>query len=235
MLGFILSKLNLLILVVAIAAIIVFFTAGLSDIIVGKSADLLLKRFAEKTSTVASSQSYCFSDSFYLPKSLNVGGEEVNYVITADVQKIPIDPNDPSKTMNVVIFSLYQRRDFVKHYSDPAHVPSAISAFSVRTNANIYMFNPTYTGTYTDDPIIMKSPGNSEGDFVIDTEAANNARNTVIFLKQKIRGQDYFYLFACDNALCFDVKNEFSKSLTDDAPEATYDVTEPNKEGAFSC
>ena len=46
MLGFILSKMNLLILVVAIAAIIVFFTIGLSDIVLEKESNLLLNRLA---------------------------------------------------------------------------------------------------------------------------------------------------------------------------------------------
>ena len=96
MLGFILSKLNLLILVVAIAAIIVFFTVGLSDIVLEKEGNLLLNRLTKKSFTVASSPSYCFSDSFFLPRNLNVSGEEFVYIIKADVQEIRLDPSNPS-------------------------------------------------------------------------------------------------------------------------------------------
>src|SRR3989344_2042187 len=209
MLGFILSKMNLLILVVAIAAIIVFFTIGLSDIVLEKESNLLLNRLAKKSFTVASSPSYCFSDSFFLPSGLNVSGEDFVYVIKADVQEISIDPSDPnSEKLNSIIFSLYPRRDFVKQYRDPNYVPKAISAASIRTKAKVYMFNDDYLGTYSGNPHL---------------------------LKQQLKGIDYLYIFACDNTLCEAVKNLFSKELSSAAPDAAFNPAEANGEGAFSC
>jgi hypothetical protein len=231
MLGFILSKMNLLILVVAIAAIIVFFTIGLSDIVLEKESNLLLNRLAKKSFTVSSSPAYCFSDSFYLPRGLNVSGDEFVFVIKADVQEINIDSSDPnSEKINAIIFSLYPRREFVKQYRDPNYVPKAISAASVRTKAKVYMFNEDYAGTYSGNPLILKQPGSSSGDFVVDTEAVPVSKNTFVFLKQKLKGIDYLYIFACDNTVCDAVKDQFSQQLP---AEASFNSSDPH--GAFSC
>ena len=236
MLGFILSKMNLLILVVAIAAIIVFFTIGLSDIVLEKESNMLLNRLAKKTFTVSSSPSYCFSDSFYLPRGLNVSGADFVFVIKADVQEINVTPSDPnSEKINSIIYSIYPRREFVKQYKDPNYVPKAISAASLRTKAKVYMFNDDYTGTYSGNPHLLKQPGTSNGDFVVDTEAVPVSKNTLVFLKQKLKGIDYLYVFACDNSVCDAVKNQFSKEIASATPEAAFNPTEPNGEGAFSC
>src|SRR3989344_1157491 len=224
MLGFILSKLNLLVLVVAIAAIIVFFTVGLSDIVLEKEANLLLNRLTKKSFTVASSPSYCFSDSFYLPRNLNVSGEEFVYIIKADVQEISSDPSDPnSEKVNSIIFSVYPRREFIKKYADSDNVPEAISAASFRTKAKVYLFNQDYDGTYLGDPIIIKQPDvPSTYEFIADTEAIPTSVNTFVFLKQKLKGQDYLYIFACDNTLCEAVKDQFSVNITAEVPEASF-------------
>src|SRR3989344_9162675 len=231
MLGFILSKMNLLILVVAIAAIVVFFTIGLSDIVLEKEANLLLNRLTKKSFTVASSPSYCFSDSFSIPRGLAVSGDEFVFVIKADVQEINIDSSDPnSEKLNSIIFSIYPRRDFVKQYRDPAYIPKAISAASIRTKAKVYMFNDDYAGTYSGNPHLLKQPGASNGDFVVDTESIPVSKNIFVFLKQKLKGIDYLYIFACDNSVCDAVKNEFSKEITSVTPEAAFNPTEPNGE-----
>ena len=82
---------NLLILVVAVAAIIVFFIAGFSTIILEWDAGHIINRLSKKTFTVASSSAYCFSDSFFLPRNINVSGEDFIFVMKADVQEINID------------------------------------------------------------------------------------------------------------------------------------------------
>ena len=232
MLGFILSKLNLLILVVAIAAIIVFFTVGLSDIVLEKEGSLLLNRLTKKSFTVASSPSYCFSDSFFLPRNLNVSGEEFVYIIKADVQEISLDPSNPgSEKINSIIFSLYPRREFIKKYSSPDYIPKAISASSFRTRAKVYLFNQDYDGTYSGDPHLIKQPGETTSyEFVVDTEAIPTNTNTFVFLKQKLKGLDYLYIFACDNTVCDAVKDTFSTRLP---AEASFNPSDEH--GAFSC
>ena len=171
-----------------------------------------------------------------IPRGLAVSGDEFVFVIKADVQEINIDSSDPnSEKLNSIIFSIYPRRDFVKQYRDPNYVPKAISAASIRTKAKVYMFNDDYLGTYSGNPHLLKQPGISNGDFIVDTESSSVSKNTIVFLKQKLKGIDYLYIFACDNTLCEAVKNLFSKELSSAAPDAAFNPAEANGEGAFSC
>ncbi|MFH1696281.1 MAG: hypothetical protein ABH854_00020, partial [Candidatus Diapherotrites archaeon] len=70
MLGFILSKLNLLILVVAIFAIVAFFTTSLADVMKQKEAQEISTRVMSKANALVNSPTSCDSVPYNLPPHL---------------------------------------------------------------------------------------------------------------------------------------------------------------------
>src|SRR3989338_367764 len=94
MLGFILSKINLLILVTAIFAIVSFFALGLTDIVKNKEASSLVTRVAEKASAVVSSTTFCSGDSYDLDPEISIAGSDFYYVLKISKKRIKLDNGD---------------------------------------------------------------------------------------------------------------------------------------------
>src|SRR3989338_1542031 len=152
MLDFILSKLNLLILVTAIFAIVSFFAFGLTDIAKVKEATELASRIQEKSFALASSPSYCLSDAYFLPDELEIAGSSYYYVVK--VSKRTIDSG--SEPINILIFSIYPRDEMKKHFGDITYTPKAIAADSFRTKAEISLFSRNYAGSDYKDNVISQ-------------------------------------------------------------------------------
>lgn len=212
MLGFILSKVNLLILVVSVFAIVSFFLAGLSDLARINEARLLLDRVSQKAFALVSSPSYCFSDSFDLPRQIRVAGEDYYFVLKISVEKIekPL-PSGQSELVSVVIFSLHPRVDYLKHLSDSVRFPepASIAASSFRVAANVSLFSDNYVeGRYERSslgPSRLLSP-----DAVIVDPNAENPYNNVEFLKEIRNGVSFVYIFPCNVSGCEETKQRVS-------------------------
>ncbi len=93
MLGFTLSKLNLLILVMAIFTISSFFLFGLSETIVKKVAADLTTNHARSIYTMVNSETFCDSKVFYLPDSLDTSpsGRGGGYYYVFSVKALEYD------------------------------------------------------------------------------------------------------------------------------------------------
>ena len=215
MLGFILSKMNLLILVTAIFAIVGYFTLGLSDIaIVNESAELV-GRLREKAFALTSSPNYCFSDRYTLQDDLRVAGSTFYYVLKISKAQVQTDESD--EPVNILIFSIYPREEIKKFYSDSDYVPKAIAAESFRTKSELHLYSKQYNGTTYNDPVIETD------EFYADPQAIRKG-NGLEFIKEIHEGEAKFYVLLCEVGVCEAQKTEIGLQ-----------VHPGDEEGGFRC
>ena len=221
MLGFILSKLNLLILVVSIFAIVSFLAFSVSDLVKINEARLLLNRLSDQASSIVSSPSYCFSDSFDFPGRINVAGQEFYYVVKVSTQPINVinQTTQAQDQITLVIFSLYPRAEYVKYKRDTTGrtpEPPSIASSSFRTNAQVTLYSENYEGSqYTDADFgvgggisrVQKIEG-TDG-IIIDPNTVD-PHNTVEFLKEIRSGIQYIHIFPCGSVECEVIKRDAS-------------------------
>ncbi|MBI4044393.1 MAG: hypothetical protein HY392_01670 [Candidatus Diapherotrites archaeon] len=240
MLGFILSKINLLILVIAIFAIVSFFTLGLTDLAKINEARLLLDRVSQKSFALVSSPSYCFSDSFDLPRFIRVAGEDLYYVLKISVETIE---KEEGEDVSVVIFSIHPRLEYVKYAKkERDKEPPSIAASSFRTTAQVALYSDEYLGdSYSVGApgLVDKSSdylGAMSGDIegIIVDPRATDQYNTVEFLKEIRKGVPYVYIFPCNSDTCGDLKEEVSRQACEDVDLVDCDNLGPD-EVWFNC
>lgn len=203
MLDFILSKLNLLILVTAIFAIISFFAIGLGDITKIKEANELASRVKEKTDSVANSNSYCDATFYPFPNDLRTAGGKFYYVMK--ISKTDIESS--TNPVNVLIFSVYRREDMRKEkVTQSDYKAKAIAADSFRTTAAIKLYGTQYEGTgYSGSPV--------EADEVFIDPQAENPMNGIDVIKEVQDGKLSVYIIGCESSLCSAYKTEIGKQV----------------------
>lgn len=197
MLGFILSKLNLLILVTSIFAIVSFFALGLGDITKVKEAGELATRVAEKTESITKSSTYCDSSIYPFPPDLRTAGSRFYYVMKISKAKIERD----NGAINVLIFSVYPREEIRKEkISNANYVAKAIASDSFRTDAQIYLYGLDYQGTGYGGTITDSAPDGLE-EIYIDPQA-ENPMNAIKMLKEISNGKRNLYVLGCESQIC---------------------------------
>ena len=205
MLGFILSKINLLILVFAIFAILSFFTLSLIDIVRVYEGHLVLEQLSSKAFSLVSSPSYCFSDSFDLPRSIVVGSNEFFYVVKISKQKVKTVVNGNDQTETIVIFSLIPRKEYLSFVKGNAKEPPSVAASAFRTSSVVRLFSRTYSGEVYDGTV--SEPTDDE---IIVDPSTKIPFETIEFRKEIISGQEHVYIFPCSGFYgnCEQVKHE---------------------------
>lgn len=108
MLGFSLSKLNLLIFVIALATIILFFSTGLTTVLTGQRAEQIIGRVSNNASSLVASETTCDSIIIHLPQYINVfSGEEIESSTgTPYLLRITSIPNPKGEDINYLVFSI---------------------------------------------------------------------------------------------------------------------------------
>lgn len=192
MLGFILSKMNLLILVTAIFAIVAFFTVGLIEITKVTQASDLVTRVTEKSFSMASSPSYCLKDRYVLDEDIRVSGAPFYYVLKISQEKVETKRGD---TVNVVIYSIYPRTEITKFYENSNYDPKAIAANSFRTKAEVFFYSQDYRGSFYDGDVTEQE------EIFLDPQAVVPA-NAIEFVKEIELGKPKLYIIGCNDALC---------------------------------
>lgn len=175
MLGFILSKMNLLILVVALFAIIAYFMFSLGEVVKQNEAQLMAQEFSKDVSTMLTSATYCDRITLTLRPYFAVLGQDRFYYIlkisSAD------DDNDP-ETGNFLIFSI-----------KPATEDYLVGAQSVRTFANIHLYNTVgFLSAEEADP--------EEG--IELNPQAEVPQNAFTVIKKVIKGEQHIYIIPCN-------------------------------------
>ncbi len=205
MLEFILSKMNLLILVMAMVAIIGFFTFGLVDITKVSEAGKLVSKIKETSFAFASSPSYCFSDAYILPDEIEVAGSSFYYVMR--ISKRVIEPEDGGPPINVLIFSMYPRDEMKKAMTED-YEPKAIAASSFRTKAEIHLWSKTYFDSGNGLSYEGDYEEHMDEDIFIDPQAVTPA-NAIEFVKEVEDGQPKLYVTVCGTSVLCSVAKEY--------------------------
>ncbi len=197
MLGFILSKMNLLILVVAIFAIVAFFTFGLADIIKIKESELVLDRVTKKAYALVNSPSYCDSAYHYLPRAITVTGEDFYYVMKISKGTIELAGGEDT---NILIFSVFSRKDQT----------NALAANSFRTKAAIWIFSKDYDGKEYSGSIENVCDSPDEGCSAVLDPQARGKQDALVLVKEVIGGLPILYVIPCNSEgnICEAVKEE---------------------------
>ena len=122
--GFALSKLNLLIFVIAVFSIITFFSFQLGKGLTNRYANDLVVSQSRIASDVVNSPNYCSSLQRFIPESFSTLGQS-EFLYTMKLSALPASGG--SSNVNWLIFSVSERRD-------PEHI---IAASSFQTTSRI--------------------------------------------------------------------------------------------------
>ena len=177
LLAFILSKMNLLILVTALAAIIVYFMFGLTDIVVSNSAQQIVNAKAEQALGIANSNKQCFSTQINMPYSIKYFGSSREYFYAMKISRIPEITKEGEN--NTLIFAIANRQ----------HMDKIIAAKSIDTDAEIVLFGIPDPETFE----LALQPSTS---IVIDPQAVTPITSFVL-VKETYSGENYLYAIAC--------------------------------------
>jgi len=217
MLDFILSKMNLLILVVAMFSIVAFFSAGLSDLVKVNEANLILRQVNSMAESIANSNSSCDTAAYYLPGSLNTGGADFYYIMKISKVKLA---NADGTSINNVIFSMFPRMKQQEGFA----------ANSFRTNAEVRIYSPDYIDRkyLTPDDYAERCANTESCSAVVDPQAQANLQplNAVVFIKERIADGpgyvDYLHIIPCNVARCDDKVTAVARTLIDRGPQGKF-------------
>lgn len=179
MIGFAISKLNLLIFVTAMFVIITYFTFGISDLMLSQRASFLAETYSKEASAIINSTAAGTQNTFtVLPSIEYFGGQEFFYVmkITAvEGEKVG------DKPVWHIIFSIASRKEQEK----------IIASKRVDTKAEPLICHQT-------DPSMpgITCPTQPGGSVVIDPQSKFQI-DSFIILKETHLGDDYVYITNC--------------------------------------
>lgn len=188
MMGYILSKINLLILVMSLFAIIAYFMFGVSSMAANYEAKLIVDKLARQAESLVSTETYCDSTQAVFPARIDVVGSSFYYAVIISTQEIPGTDND-----KFLIFSVTKR----------ANLSEVISSTKIRTNANIEIFSAIEEN---EDGVLVLISDNVEAaeQCIIDPQMAPSPYNKVIMKKEVKEGKQNLYIIPCstDVELC---------------------------------
>ncbi|MFH1587113.1 MAG: hypothetical protein ABID38_04610 [Candidatus Diapherotrites archaeon] len=215
MLGYILSKINLLIFVVAIFSIVTYFTFGLVEIVKADQSRLLLRESSKKLSSILSSSTTCEVVYDVFRPSVNVLERKNYYVVRVTTQEIMVD----DKAVDYLIYSMFDRREYI---DDPDEAKS-ITASSVRTMDSEINFYYWDNCDYTD--VCSRDWQDSE-EAIIDPQSTSQA-NTLIYVKELEGGITKLHVIPCSISSCGLAKTKVG--------EIVHPPNLPEEEGGFKC
>jgi len=182
MLGFTLSKLNLLILVTALFAIISFFMLSLADIVVSNLAQQMANDYTTAVQGIALGDNICRTSSTTVPESIQYFGglmpaQRFYYVLY--IKRYPPEGASEGKP-NSLIFQVASRREKEK----------IIATSSLELNATILLYDwDPVNDTFVEKDTIM-----------VDPESKGVAtKNSVYYVKEIFQGKKYLHIIACSS------------------------------------
>ncbi|MDD5163663.1 MAG: hypothetical protein PHD95_05660 [Candidatus ainarchaeum sp.] len=178
MLAFALSKMNLLILVTALFAIVAYFMFGLTDFFVASSATQMVNAKAEQALGIANSNKLCFSSPVNIPSAIKYFGGSKDFFYAMKISREP--ETTVSGENNTLIFSIVNRREQNR----------IIAAKSIDIDAEIILFEWSYDNATGIDALKQKNS------IVVDPQAAN-PQNSFMLIKETFKGKNYVYVISC--------------------------------------
>jgi hypothetical protein len=182
MLGFTLSKLNLLILVTATFAIVAYFMFGLTDVIISNAAQQTVNTYAEKAASVITSDSLCFKTEITVPQYITYfgsGREAQRFFYQMSISRHPEDYDEAQLTS--VIFGISDRKN-------PGKLRAA-SSVDVNAQVIFYDWNPTEID-------IVDETAKS---VILDPQSVEPVKDSLIIVKEVLAGKKYLHVIACSS------------------------------------
>ena len=186
MIGFILSKLNLLILVTAIFAIVAYFSFWLGESMVSQQALQIINRYARNAENVIFAPNQCNVTSVTIPAWINFFGniETGNrFFYLLDISKIEnVSTTAGGKPMNNLIVSVLDKK-----------TKNVVAAKSFGTTATIRLFswNPK-----NDELAELLPPDKNT---TLNPQSAPSPTNSVYLVKEIYNGEPFFYVIPCSS------------------------------------
>ncbi len=206
MLDFILSKLNMLILVTALFAIGTYFAFYLGQSLEQQQSNTVLSRVIEDVFGVVGSSSICHQVNLTLPPFINTlgrtdTGNKLYYLFR--VQRLEnVEAVDVSgRPVNSVIFSIRDKKD-----------GTILAAQSINTIANIMLFEWDSEATGS-DPVSIASPQTDGSVFVEMNPQAVSPENAVMIVKEVYNGQPTLFIIPCSTYVRFQCETNLGAAV----------------------
>ncbi len=180
MLGFTLSKLNLLLLAIAAGATVAYFMIIYIDASEAQAAQQLAQKLAQDAASLVNSSTYCDYLEFPLPGSLAVGGREFYYKIKISGLEARSETADPK---NYLIFSVIKRHEGRE---------SIVATSSVIASAEIRVFK------FGDETTLEPELAELEEGAILDPQAMPR-QNIIMLVKEIIGGEATIYAIPCSS------------------------------------
>lgn len=182
MLGFTLSKINLLILVTATFAIVAYFMFGLMDVVISEAAQQTIDAYAEKAANVVTSESLCFKTQATIPSHISYfGGMQPakRFFYVMHISRYP--ETHTEDYLSSLIFAISDRKD-----------PTKIRAASkIDVNAEIIF--------YDWDPTTINIIDNSVSTITLDPQSISPQKDSFMVVKEVLAGKNYLHIIACSS------------------------------------
>lgn len=194
MLGFILSKLNLLIFVTAIFVIVTFFMMHLGPLVIQNQANNLISKMTEITSSRVNSETHCSANKIKVPAEFSYfGGSAV--IGKRFFYKVRISKIEGESGKTIVIFKILERSS-----------NELRAAGQIETSANVRIFKWEQTDFSSED---VKTSTDVTLDSGPDYYAEIDPQKTyfsppdaLYIIKENYEGDVTLYLFTCPLELC---------------------------------
>ncbi len=177
MIGFVLSKMNLLILVIALFTIIAFFTFSLGDVVLQNQAKLIIERYTKTINTSLSSSTYCDRVVLNVPRYLTgFGGNRLFYklkISTVDTDKDPFNGN-------FLVFSVVDR----------GKENIIINAGSIKTDSQVHLYS-VEGGTN------WSKARNEEGESIELDPQSSTPVESFVLVKKVVEGKKNVFIVPC--------------------------------------
>lgn len=180
MLGFTLSKLNLLLLAIAASATVAYFMVIYIDASEAQAAQQLAQRLAQDAASLVNSSTYCDYLEFPLPASLSVGGKEFYYKLKISGLEAQSETANPK---NYLIFSVIRKREGRE---------SIVATSSVVASAEISIFG------FEDPTTLAPALADLQEGAILDPQAVPR-QNIIMLVKEIIGGTSHIYSIPCSS------------------------------------
>jgi hypothetical protein len=182
MLGFTLSKLNLLILVTALFAIIAFFLFSLTDLVVSNLAQQMVNDHCMTVDGLVKGELLCRTSNVTVPESIEYFGglaPSKRFYYVMHVKRFPEVPIEGE--LNTLIFQIASRKESDK----------IIATCSIDLNASIFLYE------WDSENDIMSEQSSLQ----LDPMSAGLAtKNSLVLVKERYSGRNYLHMIACSSS-----------------------------------
>lgn len=201
MMGFTLSKLNMLIFVTAIFVIVTFFMAHLAPLAIQVKANQQVNKVALLVSDKVYAQTVCAGGKILMPRDFTYFGSSTisgkRFFYKMRISKIQSSgPDDPNK----IIFKILERETDKLIAADIVNTTADIRIFGWENN----YFKQSEVKWITTD--LIGSEDIESEDYYAEIDPQKGyllpSPDTLYVIKENYKGNDTVYLFTCPSTLC---------------------------------